>query len=454
MLSVAEALYHVLHNATPKAAATVPLAESLGLTLAEDIVSDIDSPPHDKSLVDGYAVRVADFTNGNATLAVLEEITAGLVPTKTVTAGSCTRIMTGAPIPSGTDAIVMVEQTVSVGDASSPLAPCGRGAGGEGYSETVDPTLPHVTLRDPTIRPSQNILPRGKSMRAGDIVLARGTTLEPAAIGLLAEIGRTAISVIPKATVAILSTGNELVPADQRPGPGQIRNSNSPLLAACVTRAGAVPIKLGIARDTRDDLRRAITQGLEYDILLISGGVSAGVLDLVPSVLAELGVEQVFHKVNLKPGKPLWFGRAGNASQATAAKSNSLLAPRSSLPSADSALRTSHSALVFGLPGNPISSLVCFDLFVKPALARLAGRQAATHETRPATLASDFTQRGDRPTYFPGVLQSTADGLQVTPNNWKGSADLRGFTGANCLIIFPAGERKYQIGDTVELLPT
>jgi molybdopterin molybdotransferase len=438
LLSVADALDQVLRHAESKAAANVRLIDSLGLTLAEDIASDIDSPPHDKSLVDGYAVRIADFTAGNATLAVLEEITAGLVPTKAVTAGSCTRIMTGAPIPSGADAVVMIE-------LSSPLAPCGRGAGGEGSSTTTDYPLPRVSLADPTLRSSQNILPRGKSMRAGETVLARGTPLEPAAIGLLAEIGRTIVPVIPRPTVAILSTGNELVAADQTPGPGQIRNSNSPLLSACVTRAGAVPIELGIARDTRDDLRRAIAQGLKHDVLLISGGVSAGVLDLVPSVLADLGVEQVFHKVNLKPGKPLWFGRTANASPATAAKLGS---PQSSLPAP-------RSSLVFGLPGNPISSLVCFDLFVKPALAKLAGREAtAAHEKRTATLTCEFSQRGDRPTYFPGVLQSTATGAQVTPNNWKGSADLRGFTGANCLILFPAGERKYAPGDAVEVLPS
>jgi molybdopterin molybdotransferase len=409
LISVSEALDQVFQHAAIKTAAEFSLSESLGLVLAEDIRSDIDSPPHDKSLVDGYAVRTADLVDGRATLSILEEITAGLVPTKAVTAGNCTRIMTGAPIPAGADAVVMIERSVSVG----------------GYADS-SPT--QVSLTDPAIHTGQNILPRGKSMRAGEIVLERGAILNPAEIGLLAEVGRTRVPVIPKVRVAVLSTGNELVPADQLPSAGQIRNSNSPLLCACVNHAGATPTDLGIAQDTREDLRRAVSLGLQHDILLISGGVSAGVLDLVPSVLAELGVEQVFHKINLKPGKPLWFGVRRDTS------------PES-------------SPLVFGLPGNPISTLVCFQLFVQPAIAKMSGRPASNrHETQPARLAAEFTHRGDRPTYYPGLLQSTAEGLLVMPNNWQGSADLRGFVGANCLMAFASGNRRYQTGETVEVL--
>lgn len=404
MLSVADALHRVLEHARAKTAVPVALADTVGLVLDEDIASDIDSPPHDKSMVDGYAVLASDLTDGRARLKVLEEITAGMVPTCPVTTGHCTRIMTGAPVPSGADSIVMVEYTALLGDT--------------------------VEIHDEGFRAGQNLMHRGKSLRQGEIVLRRGVELGPAEIGLLAEVGRSQIQAIGPVQVAILSTGNELVSCDQKPGPGKIRNSNSPLLSAACRRVGAVPIDLGIARDEFDALRQSVSAGLTSDELIISGGVSAGVLDLVPRVLAEVGVRPVFHKVQLKPGKPLWFGVHEGS--------------------------TSHSrppTLVFGLPGNPISSLVCFELFVKPAIARLAGRHwEMPHTTKPAKLTREFTHRGDRPTYHPAMLIGSPDGPLVEPTAWKGSADLRGFVGANALIVFPAGDRRYQAGDAVEVL--
>jgi molybdopterin molybdotransferase len=408
MLSVAEALDRVLEHAAARPASEVALSDALGLVLAEDIVSDIDSPPHDKSMVDGYAIRGADLKDGKAKLTVLEEITAGAVPSKSIVASMCSRIMTGAPIPGGADSVMMIEQT-----------------------KLADHV---VEISDPRFRAGQNIMRRGKSLRRGDVVLRHGAELGPAEIGLLAEVGRARIQAIGPVSVAILSTGNELVPAAATPGPGQIRNSNGPLLNASVRNANAKPIDLGIARDDVADLRRAISTGLESEVLIISGGVSAGVLDLVPKVLAELGVEQVFHKVNLKPGKPLWFGvhRA------------SFPIPHSPLP---------NSSVVFGLPGNPISTLVCFELFVKPAIARIAGRKwEPPHPTQPAMLTSEFTHRGDRPTYHPAIVSFTPIGAVVEPTHWQGSADLRGFVGANAMIAFPAGDRSYQAGETVSIL--
>jgi molybdopterin molybdotransferase len=412
MLSVAEALSQVFEQSHAKASTEVALADAIGLVLAEDVAGDIDSPPHDKSMVDGYAVLAADFTDGRAKLDVLEEITAGMIPSKKVIPGFCSRIMTGAPLPDGSDAIVMVERT--------KFQPTAAGGKQEKIIGTVE-------IQDDRLRANQNIMRRGKSLREGETVLQSGAELGPAEIGLLAEVGRAKIRVTGRVEVAIISTGNELVPAENKPAAGQIRNSNSPLLAAYVRRTGAAPKDLGIVRDTKEDLRRAITTGLASDVLVISGGVSAGVLDLVPAVLAELGVRQVFHKIEMKPGKPLWFGvQERNASERT---------------------------LVFGLPGNPVSTLVCFELFVKPAIARMAGRHVQPlHVTQTAKLTVEFTHRGDRPTFWPAVLVSSPEGLLVEPRPWAGSADLRGFAGANALIAFAAGDRSYQAGEMVSVL--
>jgi molybdopterin molybdotransferase len=222
-----------------------------------------------------------------------------------------------------------------------------------------------------------------------------------------------------------LSTGNELVRSVEKPGPGQIRNSNGPLLVAASKAAGAAPHDLGIAIDEPAELERAMSKGLEHDVLLISGGVSAGVLDLVPSVLAKLGVEQVFHKVELKPGKPLWFGVRVAGDRRT---------------------------LVFGLPGNPVSSLVCFELFVRYAIGRLCGRTDAGLQEVQAELVMAFQQRSDRPTYHPAVLTDRGGRFAVEPLRWQGSGDLRTLVAANALAYFPAGARQFAAGESVRVL--
>jgi molybdopterin molybdotransferase len=206
------------------------------------------------------------------------------------------------------------------------------------------------------------------------------------------------------------------------PEAGKIRNSNGPMLAAAVAACGATPLPLGIAPDEPQQLRAKISQGLEADVLLLSGGVSAGKLDLVPETLTGLAVSQVFHKINLKPGKPLWFGVKDDDR-----------GPR----------------LVFGLPGNPVSAFVCFHLFVRLALSRLAGGDETSIPHVAATLAAEYDQRGDRATYYPAQL----DGSAVAPIPWRGSADLRGFAAANALIHFPPGARRHQAGEQVEVLP-
>jgi molybdopterin molybdotransferase len=404
MFSVEEASAAILQRAEIRAATRRGIVEACGLVLAEDITSDVDSPPHDKAMVDGYALIATDLGGEVTHLRVLEEVTAGSIPTKTVLSGTAIRIMTGAPIPEGANAVVMVEQTR-----------CTNHSGQE-----------TVSIETTSLAAGANILPRATSLQKYDTVLTSGHLLRPMEIGLLAEVGRAEVDVVPAPSVAVLATGDELVPACESPDDGQIRNSNGPLLQALVTRAGGIPQDLGIARDQPAALREKIKLGLGEDILLLSGGVSAGVLDLVPAALAAAGVEQVFHKVQLKPGKPMWFGCL---------------------------IENHHPRLVFGLPGNPVSSLVCFELFVRPAIARMSGRPECQPHHRTGILARGHRQRGNRPTYFPSILSEGGDRLTVSPIDWRGSADQRSLVTANGLALFPAGDHDYAAGDTVLTIP-
>lgn len=399
MLSVDEALDLVLKCAQPLAPEFLELeGVPLGWVLAETIVSDVDSPPHDKSIVDGYAVLAADTKEPPTDLTVLEEVTAGAVPKHAVERGTATRIMTGAPIPPSADAVVMIEQTQMIGEC--------------------------VRLLGPEAKPGQNIMRRAASLSKGQTVLLPGKKLRPIECGLLAELGRAQIRVTRAPRAAILATGNELVEFDLTPGPGQIRNSNGILLQSLAIQAGAsVRDKPQVAKDEKEQLKDQILRwGLMHDVLIITGGVSAGVLDLVPHVLSELGVEQKFHKVNLKPGKPLWFGVCRHTPK--------------------------DQTLVFGLPGNPVSSLVCFELFVRPAIQKLRGLAPTGLRRATARLTGEHQQRGERPTYWPAAVNSEG----VRPLSWKGSGDLRTLTEANCLVVFPAGERTFRAGEEVSVL--
>jgi molybdopterin molybdotransferase len=396
MLTVAEAQAIVLQNAGPLAPVSAPLSPSvLGAVLAEDVVSDLDMPPHDKALMDGYAVRAADLPDGRGLLTVIEEVIAGRTPRQAVAPGQATRIMTGAPVPAGADAVVMIERTRADGD--------------------------RVAVEDRPPRPGQNIMPRGREMRRGETVLTAGSPLRPQELGLLATVGRVSARVRPAPRAAVLSTGDEVVEAGERPGPGQIRNGNGPMLCAQVARAGGLPQYLGIARDRLDSLRPLIDEGLRSDLLVLSGGVSAGVVDLVPGVLQEAGVRPYFHKVEMKPGKPVFFGARGQT-------------------------------LVFGLPGNPVSALVCFELFVRPALRRLAGHAEPGPFLVRAVLTADFAYRTDRPTYHPALLDTQAGRWQVRAVPWHGSPDLRGLTRANAFVVFPAGDHQHRAGQEFDVL--
>jgi molybdopterin molybdotransferase len=397
MLSVAEAQAVVLKHARALAPQTMELsAAALGLVLAEDVASDIDMPPFDKALMDGFAVRCADLPEGQAALTVIEEVTAGQTPRRTLAAGQATRIMTGAPIPAGADAVVMVERTRVLDDN-------------------------RVQVDDRAPKPGQNILPKAREMKRGETVLKAGSLLRPQEFGVLASVGRAAAKVFLAPQVAVLSTGDEIVEPSQVPGPGQIRNGNGAMVTAQVSQAGGSPRFLGIARDRVESLRASITEGLRSDILVLSGGVSAGKLDLVPGVLQELGVEAHFHKVAMKPGKPVFFGTRG-------------------------------PTLVFGLPGNPVSALVCFELFARPAIRRLKGYADPGPKIVEASLAEDFAHRSDRPTYHAAVLQSAETGWQARPVPWFGSPDLRGVLAANAFAVLPAGEHQFRAGHRLPVL--
>ena len=265
-------------------------------------------------------------------------------------------------------------------------------------------------------------------MRVGQQVASAGTLVNSLTLALLAEVGCAAVRVVRKPTASILSTGNELVGVEHRPGPGQIRNSNGPLLAASVAEAGGTPRELPVGRDDAQELASLIHTGLESDVLMVTGGVSAGVKDLVPDALATAGVDQVFHKLALKPGKPLWFGVVRQASGG--------------------------SKLVFGLPGNPVSSLVCFHLFVKPALAVLAGKAASVELPLDGGIAAgDFEHRGGRETFRPACRSGAGGRSSVEFCNWQGSADIAGMATANCLVRLPPEPMSISRGDPLDLLP-
>lgn len=405
MIEISFALELIKQNVRPLPSERVSLLNAAGRTLSADVVSDVDSPPHDKSLMDGFAVRAVDAAISGAKLSIIETVLAGQSPSLPLTAGTATRIMTGAPLPVGGDAVVILEST------------------------DFDPNQPSgsVTIYE-GVSLGKHIMRKADSMRSGETVLQAGTLIRPHHLGILAEVGAASVSVYQRPTISILATGDELVPATDFPAKAQIRNSNGPLLSSMAARVADKVIDLGIARDHIDDLRSKIQKGLKSDILILTGGVSAGMADLVPRVLADCGVLQVFHKVSIKPGKPVWFGvrQNGDARPPT---------------------------LVFGLPGNPVSTLVCFEVFVVGACQLLAGASAATRSMSRAVLLEAHSVRGGRPTYWPVSLRSTDDGgVGVRPLPWRGSSDLRCLAEADAFAFFPPRESNYQPGEIVSVL--
>lgn len=395
MLEVAAARDIVLNHAHRlKTEITALTTGALGQVLAEDIRSDIDSPPFTKSMMDGFAVRSADCTSTPTELRLVGEVAAGSMPAVPLGSGETIAVFTGAPLPDGADAVVMKEQTETLPD--------GR-----------------VRIHDNAVSPGRFVLERGREMAAGEVVLPAGTVITPAAFGLFAAVGKTAVPTYSPARVAVIATGNELVEANMVPKAGQIRNSNGPMLVAQAVRAGALPRYLGIARDDPAVLASLIREGMTTStVLVLAGGVSVGKHDHVPAVLRELGVEVHFHSLRMKPGKPLLFGTKGET-------------------------------LVFGLPGNPVSSFVGFELFVRPAIRKLGGHAEPGPVIRSLPLAEAFTASNNRPTYHPAAL--TPDG-QVRPLPWFGSPDLRGLLAADALAVLPAGDHEFAAGQLIEVV--
>ncbi len=381
MIEPQEALRIVLEKSPRLEAVEVPLPEADGAVLDESVASDADLPPFDKSAMDGYAVRSADLARLPADLAVVESLPAGTAPTRPIQGGTCAKIMTGAPVPEGADRVVKVEDTEA---------------------------LPDGRVRILRTDPGRNICVRGEDVRKGETVLEVGRVLRPPEIGLLAAVGRERVRIVRRPTVAVLATGDELVSVSTVPGPGQIRDANSWSLLACCRRAGVGAESLGVARDTEADLREKIARGLERDVLLVSGGVSVGQWDLVPKVLRDLGVAIHFATVRMKPGKPTLFATHGRG-------------------------------LVFGLPGNPVSTIVGFHLFVLPALRRMMGRADPAPPTVTATLAGETRVHGSRMTFVPAILRREGETWVAKAVETRGSADLVGFSRADALVALEPG---------------
>lgn len=397
MRSVTEALEIVLERTQTLSPEMVTLGpNALGRFLAEDITSDIDSPPFAKALMDGYALRVEDVHSLPRELTVIGEIAAGRMTTTTLESGQSFRIFTGAPIPPGCTSVVQREVVEEVAND-------------------------RIRLREP-VEPGQFILLRGQEMTKGQAVLRGGDRVQPDTFGILSSLGKASFLGYPRPKVAIIATGDELVEPTESLQPGQIRNTNGPMLVALTARAGGEPRYLGIARDARDPLATLVREGLtNADVLILAGGVSEGKLDLVPSALKEAGVVEAFHKVAMKPGKPLFFG-------------------------------TKEKKLVFGLPGNPVSSFVGFELFVRPALRKQSGDRSYRPVPIALPLVREFKADNNRPTYFPATTKATPQGMQVEPLAWFGSADLAGIRGINALLVLPPGKLAFPAGHQIETI--
>ena len=373
----------------------VAITDALGRVAAEDLRAERDYPPFARATRDGFAVRAADLHKIPAALRIVGQIKAGDTFTRSVNAGECAEIMTGAAVPAGADAVVMVEFTHAEGDS--------------------------VTV-DRSVSAGENVVPSGAECHRGDVVLARGTRLRAQEIAVATTIGCSRLSVYDKPHVAILSTGDEVVEIDQRPGPVQIRNSNAYSLAAQIEHAGGEPVRLPIAPDEKSRLRTLIEYGLSSDLLLLSGGVSMGKYDLVEQVLHDLGAEFYFTGVKIQPGKPLVFGKV-------------------------------RGKYFFGLPGNPVSTMVTFQLFARTILDALAGAAPQPLPFASAQLKADFKTKTGLTRFLPARLIPDIAQPQVEPVPWNGSGDVFAQSKADCLLVIPPDREKIPAGTTVTILP-
>lgn len=379
----------------------IPILDALGRVLGEDIVAERDNPPWDNSAMDGFAVRWEDIRQEHAiqkpvTLSIIEDVPAGKMPSKTVESGQAIRIMTGAPIPKGADTVLKVEDT--------------------------EHTLESVRVFKPEPKGS-NIRPQGEDVRKGECIIAKGTQIRPGEAGMLAILAKSFVFVYQRPRVAILSTGDELADLDERFSEEKIINSNSYGIAAAVQDAGGIPFLLGIARDNPAALKEKISHGLTADILVLSGGVSMGDYDFTKAVFRDLGAEMNFWKLAIRPGQPLAFGKI-------------------------------QGKLAFGLPGNPVSSMVTFEQLVRPAMLKMSGHRSYGRPLVQAVFQEKFSKRTDRRHFLRGVLTREEGVFKVRTTGDQGSGILTSMVKANCLIDVPVEVERLNPGDlvTVQLL--
>lgn len=396
-LSLEAAQQCILKHTTTLGAEPVKLEKSLGRVLAEQVNANRDHPPYDVSAMDGYAVRASDLAEIPATLTVIEDIQAGAMPTMAVLPGQCARIMTGAPIPKGADTVIRVEDTQALSAGMVQIN--------------------QIAMLGADIRL------RGENLRTGEVVLNAGMEITPGVLGILAMVKRAEVSVQRRPRVAILSSGDELEGLEEPFDPQKIPDANSYTLLAQVQALGIEPALLGIARDDPLELSQYLMRGLEYDVLLVSGGTSVGVYDFVRPTIEALGIQMHFWRVAIRPGHPVAFG-------------------------------TTPSTRVFCLPGNPVSSMVCFEQFVAPALRNMMGHRRVCRRTIPARLAHDVKHRPGRTELIRVVLNRDQHGYLAEATGTQGSGVLLSMARADGLLVVPSGSNGLTAGDeaTVQLL--
>jgi molybdopterin molybdotransferase len=412
MIPVEEALKKILSYVGALEPERKPILDCLGQVLAEDVHSDIDVPPLDNAAMDGYALRAEDTRGGSESspvyLAVVGEVAAGSMPTKDVKPGTAIRIMTGAPLPEGADAVVQFENTDEVSRKSS---------GGDVRQIGI---LCQAKKR-------LNVRGRGEDIAKGTIIIKNGEVLRPQEIGVLASLGHPSALVVRRPIVAILATGDELIAVDQPLTPGKIHNSNTYTIAAEVSRYGGIPKILGIGRDSVQSLTEKIDEGLDADMLITSGGVSKGDYDMVKDVLAERG-EIGFWTVSMKPGKPIAFGIIKKTEGGREKKVPHL-----------------------GLPGNPVSSVVTFEQFARPAILKMMGKKMLTKPVIRAVIENDVVATDERRLFARVNVTKRGGQYYASITGHQGSGILTSMTRANGLAVIPENSRGVKAGDIVEV---